>query len=48
MHLFILGIVFGVGLMLAFEEISTQLWIHKEKKRKLAEDQALALNEDSW
>jgi hypothetical protein len=43
MHLFVLGVVFGVGLMLAYEEITTQLWLLKETKRKNAEDEALAL-----
>ena len=43
MHLFILGVVFGVGLMLAYEEIQLQLWLHKETKRKNAQDQAIAM-----
>jgi hypothetical protein len=43
MHLFVLGIVLGAGLVLAYQEIQLQVLMYKQDKLKAAQDKAIAL-----
>lgn len=32
MYMFILGVVFGVGLVLAYREVEFQIWLHSQRR----------------
>jgi uncharacterized membrane protein YciS (DUF1049 family) len=47
MTLFILGIILGVGLVLAFQEIDRQFYL-KEQRRQAEIDEAVKLANEEW